>query len=365
MSKVFPSGTVVIKVGSQLLCSKNGVHTRFIHALARQIVSLRQNGWKVVIVSSGAIRCGERCFDFGGRRTRELQAAAAVGQPLLMQRYAEAFKKHNILVAQILLTRDVVSQRARQQNARNTMLTLIARQVVPIVNENDTVATEEIKAIRFGDNDILAAIVCTLVEAQALVILTDVDGFFVNGKLQGELEDPLSLIERAGGASFGFGGMRNKLLAASMMRRMGGHTFIAHGNKKEILTRMLDGEAIGTYIPPAKKRLPLKKCWIAFCAPKKGKIFINQGAKEALFRDKSLLPGGIVRVEGAFHAKENVHIVDEQGDKIGMGLTSYALSDLKAIAGKKTSEIPRVLGFSSGEEVIHKDNMVLLKELYD
>lgn len=369
MRRSLPLRSVVVKIGSHLLFENGRVRRPVLKNLCAEIHRLKVEGRQVVLVSSGAIRCGEpylqkKLSPSAKKVTQELQAAAAVGQPLLMQHYMKSFQKLGVIVAQVLLTRDDLAQRKRQQNARNTLATLLAKGVLPIVNENDTVATEEIQAMRFGDNDLLAALVCTALPADGLVLLTDVPGFFACGKLQQEIADPLPLLPHAGGPSRGMGGMQNKLLAAAMVRRMGGHVVIASGKERDVLQRIFQGEPLGSYVPPAKKRLSLRKCWLTFCLVERGKIVVNEGAAQALWDRKSLLPAGILRAEGNFSEGEKVAVRTASGRTIAVGITNYSKDALENLAGLKTSAIRERLGYFRGEEAVHKDNLVLVEELF-
>ncbi|PLX84921.1 MAG: glutamate 5-kinase [Desulfuromonas sp.] len=362
---------VVIKVGSGVISDANGLALPMIEAISADICRLLDRGHEVVLVSSGAVAAGKGDLGIQGRpRNIPLkQAAAAIGQSRLMRAYKENFLPRERKVAQILLTRDDLANRRRYLNARNTLMTLLEYGVTPIINENDTVVVDE---IRFGDNDNLSALVTNLVEASLLVILSDVDGLYdrdpgtdPGARLIPEVERITEEIETMAGESgstLGTGGMTTKIKAAKRATLYGVGTVIANGRTPNVLTRLFDGEDLGTYFFPARHPMAAKKHWIAFTKKPRGKIFVDEGAKQALVTGgKSLLPSGIKGVEGGFDRGDAVRLCDLEGNEIAKGVINYALAELLRIMGKRTSEIEEVLGYKYGDEVIHRDNLVLKK----
>lgn len=362
---------VVIKIGTSVLTKPSGVINEVtIERIVDDVAELLNSGAEAIIVTSGAIGAGLGRLKLQGRTIREKQALASIGQGYLMGIYDKFFRKHNRLVAQVLLTSDDLAQRQRYLNARNTLLTLLSLDVVPVVNENDTVAVEEIK---FGDNDRLSALVASKVEADQLVILTDVDGFFSADphakskvKLIKEVEEITpELEEKASGSGTlrGTGGMVTKLEAAKIATASGITMYIANGNREGVLKKIWKGENPGTKFLPAKERIVSRKRWIAFDTRIEGKIAVDEGAKDALLRrGKSLLPSGISLVEGRFNTGACVAVVDMEGKEFARGLTSYSSDEIEKIKGKKSSEIEKTLGYKDYDEVIHRDNLVILKE---
>jgi len=362
---------IVVKIGSNILAdAKEGLDTKRISAIAADIAGLQKTGHEVIIVSSGAVAAGMGKL---GLKTRPKdiklkQAAAAVGQSGLMWAYERSFGEHEIKVAQVLLTQDDFSERKRYINSKNTLLTLLSYDVVPIINENDTVATEEIK---FGDNDNLAALVSILVEAGRLIILSDVDGLFEqdprknpDAALIGIVEKITPAVEKlAGGAgsAVGTGGMYSKLLAAKKAVNHGIAVNILNGRKKGLLASVMAGCMCGTFFRPGESRLSHKKGWIAYSSRHKGTLVIDDGAVKALTdMGKSLLPSGVVSVEGDFEAGATVFCVDARGRRIAKGIVNYSSEDMLKIMGKRTSAIEKVLGHKESEEAIHRDNLVVL-----
>lgn len=363
---------LVVKVGSGLIASSSGgLDADRISALADEMAALVKDGKEVVLVSSGAIASGMARLGLK-RRPRsipEKQAAAAVGQSALMWHYEQAFARSGIRVAQVLLTQEDISARPRYLNARNTFLVLLGFGVLPIVNENDTVAVEEIKV---GDNDNLAALVAHLIDADLLVLLTDVDGLYTGDPRRDPGARRLSTVEAVteeiqrlvwdaeGGVSVG--GMSTKLEAAQKVTSSGIPMVIASGREPGTLGRVLRGEPVGTYFVPRGDRLAARKRWIAFAAPPQGRLTVDAGAKSALTeRGKSLLPSGVVDVEGEFHAGEVVSLSLADGTEFARGLTNYDAVELRKIQGAKTGAIEELLGYKSFDEVVHRDNLVLLE----
>jgi len=363
---------VVIKVGSSVISDNEGLDADTIEAIARSVSELRQRGLEVVLVSSGAVAAGKGDLGIVGRpRTIPLkQAAAAIGQSRLMRTYKEAFRTHGLTVAQVLLTRDDLANRRRYLNARNTLMTLLEYGVVPVINENDTVVVDE---IRFGDNDNLSAMVTNLVEANLLVILSDVDGLYDSDPKNDPQAKLLPVVERiteeieamAGSAvsQLGTGGMATKIKAAKRASLYGVGTLIVNGRIPDVIQRVFAGEELGTYFLPARDRLAARKHWIAFTKKPRGKLFLDDGARNALMEGgKSLLPSGIQGVEGGFDRGDAVRLCDMHGDEFAKGVINYALPELLRIMGKKSSEIEAVLGYKYGDEVIHRDNLVLKRQ---
>jgi len=361
---------IVIKIGSNILASaEQGLNIKRIHSLAKDISEAVDKGYEAVIVSSGAIAAGLKKFGLKEipRDIKRKQAAAAIGQSSLMWAYEQSFADFNKKVAQVLLTRDDITNRIRYINAKNTLLALISYGVIPIINENDTVAVDEIK---FGDNDMLAALVANLVEADMLVILSDVDGLYTkdprykDAELIESIEEITPKIEKLAegkGSAVSTGGMYSKILAAKQANSYGIPVVIMSGKKSRLLPCLFSGEKVGTYFKPKKQRLSSKKGWIAYGLKSKGVIYLDDGAVNVLTtQGKSLLPSGVTRVEGCFNIGDTVSCVNKEGKKIAKGLVNYSSGDLQRIKGKKTSEIERILGYKYSDEVIHRDNLVVI-----
>ena len=354
--------TIVVKIGTSTLIRNGVVDENYIAGLAQQVARLHQKGTRVVIVTSGAVRIGldtmqrERAV-----RLPEKQAAAAVGQSLLMRAYRRAFNAENLHVAQLLLTRGDISDRRRFLNARHTMTQLFEWGVVPIVNENDTVAVEE---IRFGDNDTLGALTALVAEAELCLLLSDVDGFYLPGQKQPEarIERITSQIEEAAGGAGsigGTGGMRTKIEAARIAMHAGIELVIAHGRAENIVQRVAENENVGTRFLP-RARLRGRKRWIAFGRHTQGTLVLNDCARAALVeKGSSLLPIGIIEVQGNFEPGALVCLCDSGGE-YARGLTNYSADDLRAIAGLHTSQIAETLGRADFKEAIHRDNLTLI-----
>lgn len=362
---------IVVKIGSNLLTDKAGrINQRRIHSLAKEVSELHNKLIEIVMVSSGAIASGLRKLGMKTKpkEIRKTQATAAVGQPLLIWMYEQYFLKYKKHIAQILLTQDDLSDRTRYVNAKNTILTLLEMGIIPIINENDTVATDEIK---FGDNDQLAALVSGLIEANYLIILSDVEGFYTsdpkkdsNAKLIKNIKEiSKETIEIAKPVSTGFGtgGMYSKVIAAKKATSFGIPVHIVSGRKYGNIKAVLEGKEIGTYFEAVKERVKSRKGWIAYATRAKGSLYIDEGAALALLKDgKSLLSSGIKKVEGDFDIGNAVYCIDEKGDKIAKGLVNYSSCEIKMIKGKKSSEIEKILGYKYSDEVIHRDNLVIL-----
>jgi len=363
----------VVKVGSGVLTGSNGLNMAVIDHLTTDICALRKEGMEVILVSSGAIAAGLRKMGVSKRpqSLSQQQAVAAIGQSSLIMAYEEAFGSHGYKVAQILLTRDDLTHRRRYLNARNTLFTLLSWKIIPIINENDTVVVDEIK---FGDNDNLSAMVTNLTESQILVNLTNIDGLYDKDPRTHSDATFLEVVEkvdrrltRSASSIPGFlgtGGMATKVRAAQNMALRGVPTIIANGLKPNILNRIFSGKKEGTLFLPREVPLCSRKHWIAFTKSPKGKIVIDRGAEKAILNQgKSLLPSGIVTVEGRFSMGNSVLLTNEAGEDIAVGMVNYHSGDIKKISGAKSTEIESRLGFKHDDEVIHRDNLVLTEQL--
>ena len=365
------SKTLIVKVGSSLVTNNgNGLDRTAIAAWAAQISQLVKQGIQVALVSSGAVAEGMQRLGWKQRpvEVNELQAAAAVGQMGLVQMYESCFAEHGLHTAQILLTHDDLRDRKRYLNARSTLKTLLDLNVIPIINENDTVVTEE---IRFGDNDTLAALVANLIEADALVILTDQQGLysadprkntdakFINFETAGNLE----LEQMAGGAgsSVGTGGMLTKILAAKRAASSGAHTIIASGREPDVLIRLSAGEAVGTHLKSNQQKTIAKKQWLADHLRLGGKLVLDAGAVKVLKTDgKSLLPIGVIDVKGQFDRGDVVACVNEAGNEVARGIVNYNATEASRIMRKASTEIEKILGYVEEVELIHRDNLIII-----
>jgi glutamate 5-kinase len=361
---------IVVKVGSSVLTSEGQLRTRLFGQLARQVAEASTGKRQVVIVSSGAIAMGAHMLGWKdrGRSIPEKQAAAAVGQIGLVETYQNRFARHGRVVGQVLVTRQGMEDRERFLNARHTLLTLLDLGVVPIVNENDTVATDE---IRFGDNDNLSATVLNLIGGDLLVLLSDVDGLYESRPEPGAPKPKMfDVVERIDarvkaaasgpGSAFGSGGMATKLEAAETAARSGAATVVCNGRKKDVLLRLLAGEREGTLFLPGE-RLTSRKHWLAFTTRPRGELVLDDGAVRAVReRGKSLLPAGVVAVRGRFGIGDPVACVDPAGREIARGLAAYASGEVERIRGLDTRKVAKVLGYSNGNAVVHRDDLVLL-----
>jgi glutamate 5-kinase len=370
-SLVADAHRLVIKVGSSLLTNDGrGIDRDAVSRWVEQIVELRKSGKDVVLVSSGAIAEGMQRLGWTRRPAaiHELQAAAAVGQMGLVQAYEAAFARFGVHTAQILLTHEDLADRRRYLNARSTLFTLIGLSVIPIINENDTVTTDE---IRLGDNDTLGALVTNLIDADVLILLTDQPGLYTADPRK----DPkATLLERgragdaaleamAGGAgsALGRGGMLTKVLAAKRASRSGASTVIADGREDRVLTRLAAGESIGTELVAEAMTLAARKQWLADHVRLAGKLTLDGGAVRALSREgKSLLPIGVISCAGGFERGELVGCFDAEGREIARGLVNYSAAETRRILKKPSSEIEAILGYVDEPELIHRNNLVLL-----
>ena len=362
---------IVVKVGTQLLTTAQGeaagLDTAFIANLADQIATLTQQGYEITFVSSGAVGAG--CAELGleERPTdlAALQAVAAIGQRGLMAQMNEAFGKHGLTVGQVLLTRGDFEDRNRFLNIRNCVNHLHELGVIPILNENDSVAVDE---IRFGDNDLLAALMCNALQAEALVLLTVVDGLLDHDgqliDLVDNVNDFLGLARRGAQSksTWGSGGMLTKLDAAKRVTDAGEIAVIASGREPQVLTRLLAGEKLGTVVVPAERKLDARSRWIGLTKRPAGTLAIDEGAVRALTeRGKSLLATGITQITGRFEAGDVVLVRDASGHEIAQGLTNYGSEELRQIMGKRSSDFAETLGHATYAEIVHRDNLVLMK----
>lgn len=362
---------IVVKVGSSLVTNDgNGLDKLAIAAWATQIANLVAQGKQVILVSSGAVAEGMQRLGWKKRPTavNELQAAAAVGQMGLVQMYESCFSQHQLHTAQLLLTHDDLADRKRYLNARSTLRTLLDLKVIPIINENDTVVTDE---IRFGDNDTLGSLVANLIEADALVILTDQRGLYSADPRQDKqarfidhaLAGDAALEKMAGGAgsSVGTGGMLTKVLAAKRASRSGAHTIIASGREADVLVRLAAGERIGTHLQTTEMKTTARKQWLADHLQLRGKLSLDAGAIKVLkLEGKSLLAIGVTAVEGHFERGEVVACCDADGHEIARGLVNYSSAEAVRIMRQPSADIEKILGYVEAAELIHRDNLVLM-----
>lgn len=361
---------IVVKVGSSVLSNTEGIMQESVSSLVQSLVRLRRNGKEVVLVTSGAVASGMSRLGMKERpRTIPAkQAAAAVGQIVLMALYEQYFSTYGVRVAQILLTHEDLANRRRYLNAKHTMLTLLEAEVLPIVNENDTVAVEE---IQFGDNDNLSALVAVLVEADLLIILSDVEGLYSKDPRAHPDAALISLVEQldetvrlnAGGAGvLGRGGMASKLQAAQKAALSGICTIVADGRQKDTLLSIFDpAEEVGTLFLPVADRLTSRKHWIAYALKSAGELVVDAGACVAIReRGRSLLPPGVRAVRGIFSEGECVTCLDDKGHPFARGLVNYSSEALERIKGARTSQVERILGYKVSDEVIHRDDLALL-----
>jgi glutamate 5-kinase len=374
-SLVSRSRRIVIKVGSSVLTSsEQGLDQERIERLVADISSVMDMNERrqVLLVSSGAVAAG--LAKLGLKKTRGIplslkQAAAATGQSSLMWMYEKTFHLHGKKVAQMLLTREDLSNRARFLNARNTLQTLLDYGVIPVINENDTVSVDEIK---FGDNDNLSAMVTHLSDADLLVVMSDIDGLYTadpgidpSAELIPLVEKITADVERASGdaqSTVGTGGMRSKIMTAKKVGSYGAPMVIVNGKKEGVLRRLFDGEEVGTLFLPRARKQDSRKHWIAYTVNSSGRLVVDDGGREALLhKGKSLLPGGIVKVEGSFKAGDCVTCTDRGGHAFARGLVKYSSVDLERIKGLKTAQIESVLGRKDYDEVIHRDDLVILQ----
>ncbi|MBI2066754.1 MAG: glutamate 5-kinase [Deltaproteobacteria bacterium] len=364
------TGRVVIKIGSSVLKDQAGrLSLKRLSELVRGVSCLHKKGFQLVLVSSGAIASGMQRWGFQKRPSKisELQACASLGQPFLISCYQKLLARSKIDVAQLLLTRSDLEDRTRFLNAKHTLFELLRRKALPIINENDTVAVEE---IRFGDNDNLAALTTNVVDADLLILLTDQDGLFTANPTReaGATQIPLvrsvdtALVEKTGQETSHttVGGMRSKLEACRKAAEYGIPTIIANGQDPKILQKIFAAEAVGTLFLPERDSLTARKHWIAHTLQSRGTLLLDEGACHALIdKKKSLLPSGIEEIKGSFVQGDAVDICNPQGIVIGRGLSSYSSQEIQKIKGEKTSEIEKRLGYKGPDEVVHRDDLVL------
>ena len=360
----------VIKIGSALITENGrGLNHHAITSWAEQITKLREAGKEILLVSSGAVAEGMARIGWTQRprALHELQAAAALGQMGLIQHFESCFKQHNIHTAQVLLTHEDLCNRQRYLNARSTLKTLLELGAIPIINENDTVATDE---IRFGDNDTLGALVCNLVAADTLVLLTDQQGLFnqdprynENAKLISESNAcNRDLLSMAGeGGALGQGGMRTKITAAQRAARSGANTIIASGTEENILQKIARGENVGTLLSADNEPISARKQWLANQLKISGKLYLDAGASKVIQQSGvSLLAVGVSNVEGDFQRGEVVSCFSSEGSEIARGLVNYGANESQKIKGETSENFERILGYVDEAELIHRDNLVLL-----
>jgi glutamate 5-kinase len=362
---------IILKIGtSVLLDSDKRISTAKAESFARQIKAIKNMGVGVIVVSSGAIACGMEIMGLS-RKPKEMakkQALASVGQIVLMKMYMDAFSRVGLNASQILLTHEDTKSRSRCLNLLNTIDTLLTMNVVPVINENDTLSFKE---IMFGDNDNLSALIAQITNADLLFLLSDVDGLYEKDpnrfpdarliKTIGKIDESVEKLAGDTRSEKSIGGMKSKIEAAKKASQYGIPTRLVRGDIEDVIPRVLRGEEIGTLFLARKKRLPRKKCWIAFAFKPKGRLWLDEGAEKAITkRGKSLLPSGIIRVEGDFARGECVEISNKSGKLVGRGIANYSSSDVAQIKGSKSIEIEKKLGYKYTEEVVHRDNMVVL-----
>ncbi len=358
---------VVVKIGSAVLSEGGRLSKAMVNQLGGDIALLRRTGRDVIVVSSGAIASGLGPLGLKSmpQAIADKQAAAAVGQQVLMQAWAEALRRSRTTVAQVLLTADDLDHRTRYLNARHTLQSLLARGVLPIVNENDSVSFDEIK---MGDNDHLSALVTTLVAGQLLIMLTNVDGLRQGGARGAVMRqvpadaDVSAHVEQARSVT-GVGGMGTKVAAARLVGDAGIPAIIAPGRQKGVLRDIVAGKAIGTYFEPKASVLDLRRRWLATATRARGSLIVDAGARRALVEQKaSLLPSGILRVEGRFPAGAVVRICDEAGAAFARGLAAYASDEIEKVRGCKGADLPAILGYRYLDEIVHRNDMVVEKQ---
>lgn len=360
---------VVVKLGSNVITAQNSLNLNVINSISRQISLLMDQGVEVILVSSGAVAAGLRkmCLQKKPDEIPKRQAIAAIGQSGLMNAYEKSFDKYGKKIAQILLTGEDLNNRKRYLNARNTINMLMEWQIVPIINENDTVMIDEIK---LGDNDNLAAMITLLMDADFLFILTDIDGLYDKDPRRNpdacliekvtDFEEKIEQFASDIPGTLGTGGMLSKIMAARKVTAAGIPMIIARGDIPDVLLRLFKTESIGTYFVPRDHKMPSRKCWIAYTIDPKGSLIIDDGAVEAVRQNgKSLLPIGVVQVDGRFEEGAAVQFKSRQNRVIGTGLVNYSSSDINLIKGLKSYQIEACLGGKHYDEVIHRDNLVL------
>ncbi|NDV25296.1 glutamate 5-kinase [Desulfovibrio sp. JC010] len=360
---------VVVKIGSAVLTTDEGINLGLICRLADQLATLHERGVDIVLVSSGAVAAGRNSIPSGAKLDDlpARQAASAIGQSRLMHEYDETFRRFGLVTSQVLLTRDDLKHRDRFLNARNTLSRLLEWRVIPIINENDTVAVQELE---FGDNDTLASLILNVVEADLFINLTSADGVFDKNPDKNPDAKPLACIENVhdldldamcdGKTAVGSGGMFSKMRAANRAAQLGVPTLILAGKERMIIERVFNGEECGTWIVPDEKSVSRRKYWLAYHCDPAGDLIIDEGAEKALLSGgKSLLPAGVAEVDGKFKAGELVRVVNKAGKSVAVGLSCYSSNDMVKIMGSKSCNIESILGKCPYPEAIHRDNLLL------
>jgi len=366
------SKRVLIKIGSAVLTGEDGLDLQIIEQLVDEMAQLIKKGYQIVIVTSGAIASGKHRMGIAGKLKSmpQKQAAAAIGQGRLIRVYSNAFGKYGLFVAQILLTMSDLTDRKRFLNVRNTLSTLIEWGVIAVINENDSVAVDEIK---FGDNDHLAAVITNIIDAHLLINLTSTEGLYDRNPsdskkakfipLVREFTEEIESAATEETTSVGLGGMKSKVLAAKKVTAYGIPCIIAPGKRKGVLHDIFAGKDIGTLFLPTSEHLSSRKYWIAFTLRSRGRLILDDGAKRALLEEgKSLLPSGIVEVEGDFDIGDPVTCVDVEGIAVAKGLVNYSASEIRKIMGIKSSKIEQILGYKDYDEIIHRDNLAVSRQ---
>ncbi len=363
---------IVIKVGTSTLTHRTGkLNLNLIEQLVRQLADLHNQGKEVVLVTSGAVGAGMGRLNITAKPSSivENQALAAIGQGLLMQVYEKLFSEYGLIVAQVLLTRNDVSDRKRYLNSRNTIMALLKYQVIPVINENDTVATEELK-YKFGQNDCLSALVAGLIEADLLVLLSDINGLYTADPhkncaaslipLVTEITPEIMKMAGGSGSGLGTGGMITKIEAAQMATAAGTSMIIMNGSNPAEIQKIFKGEPVGTVFLSSQPAVNNRKHWIAYGPPLNGELVVDEGAELALVKKgKSLLPSGIIEVRGQFDEGDLVKILSRANMELGRGFTNYGNQQLNKIRGKKSTDIQMVLGYKFTDEAVHRDNLVI------
>ena len=364
---------VVIKIGSRVLTAGSDVlHTEVFRNVAKNISGLKQEGYEIIVVSSGAVAAGRKSLTCIEQPVSipQKQASAAIGQVRLMRLYEDCFNAHGHNTAQVLLTHDALSDRKKFLNARNTLFTLLHCGIIPIINENDSVVVDE---IQFGDNDILSALVTNLVDADLLLILTDRDGLFAQDpercenatliKVVEKITKEIETLAKGSSSSVGTGGMISKVDAAKKPSIYGIPTIVVNGNKKNIITGVFKGEDVGTFFLPSQSKLSSRKHWIAFNLKPKGTLIVDDGAKQAVVKmGKSLLSSGLLDVKGNFKFGDPVKCVDSNGVEFARGLINYRAEEVFRLRGLHSRDIKKVLGYKYYDEIIHRDDLVVLED---
>jgi glutamate 5-kinase len=364
---------VVIKIGSRVLTAGSDVlHTEVFRNVAKNISGLKQEGYEIIVVSSGAVAAGRKSLTCIEQPVSipQKQASAAIGQVRLMRLYEDCFNAHGHNTAQVLLTHDALSDRKKFLNARNTLFTLLHCGIIPIINENDSVVVDE---IQFGDNDILSALVTNLVDADLLLILTDRDGLFAQDpercenatliKVVEKITKEIETLAKGSSSSVGTGGMISKVDAAKKASIYGIPTIVVNGNTKNIITGVFKGEDVGTFFLPSQSKLSSRKHWIAFNLKPKGTLIVDDGAKQAVVKmGKSLLSSGLLDVKGNFKFGDPVKCVDSNGVEFARGLINYRAEEVFRLRGLHSRDIKKVLGYKYYDEIIHRDDLVVLED---